>query len=245
MLLGGVPRQLVVDACRQRQIQIDRGADGAIFAIPVVTEEQQIGLLACAGMPATPPMNEEMLANLGAHLALAAANSRNYTGAITDALTGLRNRRYGLARLDEAVFAAKRYGSGLAVAICDIDHFKRVNDTFGHPAGDAVLRTVAGRIASSVRKADIAVRYGGEEFMLIFPETAESGLLAVGEKVRKAIAAASIAPGDAADPLEVTISVGIAAFHAATDSADTLVARADGALYRAKEAGRNRVEVDI
>jgi diguanylate cyclase (GGDEF)-like protein len=244
MLLVGTPPQLVPDACRFRTIQVGRDAGGLAFAIPVVADEQQIGLLVCAGIPETSHMNEEMLANLGAHLALAAANSRNYTGAITDALTGLRNRRYGMARLDDAVYASKRYGSALAVAMCDIDHFKRVNDTYGHPAGDAVLREIGSRIAASVRKSDVAVRYGGEEFMLILPEAAADGLPAIGEKVRRAIAAAPISLGAGTAPLCVTLSVGVAAFHAATDSAETIIARADGALYRAKEAGRNRIDVD-
>jgi diguanylate cyclase (GGDEF)-like protein len=244
MLLEDTPQQLVFEACRDRTIRTGRDADGLAFAIPVVAEAQQIGLLVCSGIPSTSHINEEMLANLGAHLALAAGNSRNYTGAITDALTGLRNRRYGMARLDDAVFAAKRYGSGLAVAMCDIDHFKRVNDTYGHPAGDAVLREVGGRIAASVRKADIAVRYGGEEFMLILPEAAADKLLPIGDKVRRVIAEAPVALSAGIAPLSITLSVGVAAFHSATDSAETLIARADGALYRAKESGRNRVEVD-
>ena len=128
--------------------------------------------------------------------------------------------------------------------MCDIDHFKRVNDTYGHPAGDAVLREVCRRIAACVRKADIAVRYGGEEFMLILPEADVNSLLAIGEKIRLAVATSPVGLGAVGGSLAITLSVGIAAFHADVDSADSLIARSDRMLYRAKENGRNRVELD-
>jgi diguanylate cyclase (GGDEF)-like protein len=142
------------------------------------------------------------------------------------------------------VFAAQRYKSGLALAMCDIDHFKRVNDKHGHPAGDAVLKEVCRRIAANIRKADIAVRYGGEEFMLILPQADANSLSVIGENIRRAVAASPIGLGAVGGSMAITVSVGIAAFHIDTDSGDSLIARADRALYRAKESGRNRVELD-
>lgn len=119
-----------------------------------------------------------------------------------------------------------------------------VNDTYGHPAGDTVLKEVSRRIAACVRKADIALRYGGEEFMLILPQTETQALATIGEKVRQAVAAKSVDLGAKGIALPITISVGVAAFRADSDSAETLIARADAALYRAKQNGRDRVELD-
>jgi two-component system cell cycle response regulator len=189
-------------------------------------------------------VQRELLIHLGANLALAAANSRNYSGAITDSLTRLRNKGYGLVRLDEAVYTAKRYRTGLALAMCDIDFFKRVNDVHGHQTGDAVLKEVSRRIAASLRRSDIAVRYGGEEFMVIIPQATAEATAAIGEKIRQAIAAAPVEMGVGQDSIAVTLSVGVTAFHAETDTAESLIARADAALYSAKRGGRNRVEVD-
>ncbi len=244
-LLAGMPEQVVLDACRKRELQLVRNAGGLTFSLPVVADTRLIGLLACVAVPASLAIDEDLIVNLGAHLTLAAINSHNYTGAITDGLTRLKNKRYGMNRLEEAVYAAKRYKSGLGLLMCDIDHFKRVNDSYGHPAGDTVLKEISHRIATCVRKTDVVVRYGGEEFMLILPETDANPLAMIGDKIRRAIASTPIDLGITGVSLPLTISVGIAAFHADRDSAETLIARADAALYRAKEGGRNRVELDL
>ncbi|OGA33923.1 MAG: hypothetical protein A3G80_00260 [Betaproteobacteria bacterium RIFCSPLOWO2_12_FULL_62_13b] len=122
--------------------------------------------------------------------------------------------------------------------------FKRVNDTHGHPAGDAVLKEVSRRIAASLRRSDLVVRYGGEEFMVIIPQATAEAMAVIGEKLRHAIVAAPVGTGVGRGAVAVTLSVGDAAFHAGTDTAESLIARADAALYRAKQGGRNRVEVD-
>jgi diguanylate cyclase (GGDEF)-like protein len=243
-LLNGIAPGLVADACRARELRTVGEKGELTFALPVVADAQLIGLLACLGIPAELRVGEDLLVNIGAHLTLSAVNSRNYSGAITDALTGLKNKQYGMARLGEALFAALRYKSELALAMCDIDFFKRVNDTYGHPAGDAVLREVSRRITSCIRKADIAVRYGGEEFMLILPAAGKESLAALGEKIRQAVAAAPVGLDQAGLVVPITLSVGIAAFHGDADNGESLLARADKALYRAKEGGRNRVEVE-
>ena len=242
--LADLPIPLVTDACRTRKLQLNRTASGLTFALPVVAETRLVGLLIAIGIPPNFQVGQDLLDNLGVHLTLAAINSRNYTGAITDGLTRLKNKRYGLVRLDEAVYAAKRYKSGLGILMCDIDHFKRVNDTYGHPAGDTVLKEVSRRIAACVRKADIVLRYGGEEFMLILPETDANPLAAIGEKVRQAVSATPVDLGAIRVSLPITISVGVTGFHADSDSGETLIARADAALYRAKKGGRDRVEFD-
>lgn len=242
--LADMPMQMVAEACRKLKLQLTRDASGLTFALPIVAETHLVGLLIAIGIPVNFQVGEDQLDNLGMHLTLAAINSRNYTGAITDGLTRLKNKRYGLARLEEAVYAAKRYQSGLGLMICDIDHFKRVNDTYGHPAGDTVLKEISRRIAACVRKADIVVRYGGEEFMLILPETNAQPLAAIGEKVRRAVSATPVDLSAIGVSLPLTISVGVAAFHADSDSGAILIARADAALYRAKEGGRDRVESD-
>jgi diguanylate cyclase (GGDEF)-like protein len=243
-LLAGMPAQMVADACRAQELQLVRNAGGLTFALPVVADTRLIGLLVCVGIPATIQAGEDLLQNLGVHLTLAAVNSRNYTGAITDGLTRLSNKRYGLIRLEEAVYAASRYSTSLGLLMCDIDHFKRVNDTYGHPAGDKVLKEVGRRISSCVRKTDVAVRYGGEEFMLILPGANPDSLSIIGEKIRLVVSAKPVDLGATGVFLPLTVSVGIAAFHANGDGGEGLIARADAALYRAKEGGRNRVELE-
>lgn len=243
-LLDGIPLKLVSDACRTRTLQFARNGRTLSFALPLVSDAKLIGMLICIADPSEIRVQRELLIHLGANLALAAANSRNYSGAITDSLTRLRNKGYGLVRLDEAVYTAKRYRTGLALAMCDIDFFKRVNDVHGHQTGDAVLKEVSRRIAASLRRSDIAVRYGGEEFMVIIPQATAEATAAIGEKIRQAIAAAPVEMGVGQDSIAVTLSVGVAAFHAETDTAESLIARADAALYSAKRGGRNRVEVD-
>jgi two-component system, cell cycle response regulator len=150
----------------------------------------------------------------------------------TDALTGLPNRRH----LEEQL--QRRAGNAqLSVLLLDIDRFKQVNDTRGHAAGDEVLRVVAGRLREAVRTADVAGRWGGEEFLVVLPATATVEAAILGERVRQAIAAAPVPLPDA--PLAVTASVGVAS--GGLDGWEGLVRRADTGLYAAKDGGRNRV----
>lgn len=159
--------------------------------------------------------------------------------AVTDVLTGLPNRRYLDERLESEIGRARRYGKPLTLAMVDIDHFKRINDTYGHAAGDAVLRQVAHVLLAQTRDADFTARYGGEEFVLVLPETDVPAALLVAERIRKAMAAAFLQLPDGRE-LSVTASLGIAAFRNGT--ADELLRHADRAMYAAKERGRNRVE---
>ncbi len=154
-----------------------------------------------------------------------------------DALTGVLSRGALLEALDSEVERAKRYGSNLACLMLDLDHFKTFNDTYGHPFGDKVLHRIARVLSEHCRTNDHLGRYGGEEFLIILPETQIEGAITFAERVRSAVADTPL------DQIEehITISIGVAEWHNADSSAQSLVAEADRALLEAKAAGRNRV----
>jgi two-component system, cell cycle response regulator len=164
--------------------------------------------------------------------------------AITDALTGLSNRRYMESHLGTLVEQASARGKPLSALVIDIDYFKAINDTHGHDAGDDVLRDFALRLKRSIRGIDLACRYGGEEFVIVMPETDMAVAAMVAERLRRRIAAGPFAITQGAQTIPVTISIGIAALRGKDDSAASLLKRADQALYRAKHDGRNRVVPD-
>jgi two-component system cell cycle response regulator len=161
--------------------------------------------------------------------------------AITDQLTGLHNRRYMSRHLDNLVSQAGRNGKPLAFLILDIDYFKSVNDGHGHDIGDEVLKEFANRISANVRGIDLACRYGGEEFVVVMPDTEMSLAYSIAERLRKSIETTPVVISRAPGKLNITISIGIAGSEGTSDSADALLHRADQALYSAKRAGRNRV----
>lgn len=154
-----------------------------------------------------------------------------------DGLTGAYNRRFFESKLAEELERASRYGKQLAVVMLDIDHFKRLNDEFGHLLGDEVLRQVSALFRAQLRKLDFVCRYGGEEFVLLLPETSGEDALAVAEKVRRAIEAHAF-PGV---PRPVTVSIGVAECPTHGLTRDEVVKAADSALYASKQGGRNRV----
>jgi two-component system cell cycle response regulator len=164
--------------------------------------------------------------------------------AITDQLTGLHNRRYMSRHLDTLIAGAHRSGKSIAFLIMDIDHFKSVNDTYGHDIGDEVLREFASRISANVRGIDLACRYGGEEFVVVMPDTDTAFAYTVAERLRKSVEETPFVISRDPGKLKVTISIGIADSAGRQDSADALLHRADQALYRAKREGRNRVIAD-
>lgn len=163
----------------------------------------------------------------------------------TDALTGLFNRRYFEERLNEEFARSRRYGSPLSLVMLDIDHFKRINDTFGHPFGDQVLKAVAQTARSRLREVDLLARYGGEELIALLPETGPVDALRVCERVREAIASLGLehpAADGTQQPVRLTASLGVATVPSADlASAEALLMAADTSLYAAKGAGRNRV----
>jgi two-component system cell cycle response regulator len=170
-----------------------------------------------------------------------ADNQRLEALATTDPLTRLLNRRAFHERITEEVQRAHRYGSVVTLLLLDMDHFKQVNDTFGHLIGDAVLAQLASVMQASLRTVDVAARYGGEEFVAILPETALEGGIVIAERLRERVERHEFA-GANGNPLRLTASLGVAAYPTAeVRSTEDLIARADAALYRAKAHGRNQV----
>jgi diguanylate cyclase (GGDEF)-like protein len=161
--------------------------------------------------------------------------------ATIDPLTGLMNRGAFDQALEREFERAHRYGRALSLLLVDIDHFKRVNDTWGHPVGDRVLAQVAAAVRGCLRHVDIAARLGGEEFAMLLSETNAEGAAVAGERVRHAVANLAMAVGD--EPVEVTVSVGVVTWTPLFATAAEMVEAADKALYRAKAAGRNRTLV--
>ena len=175
-----------------------------------------------------------------APLTAALHGSRNWRIAVTDELSGLASRRYFETRLAEEWARRERYGAPLAVAILDLDHFKGVNDTYGHPAGDRVLRRFGEIVRGEIRSSDVACRYGGEEFAILFAESTAAAASAVAERIRRALKREAFEWDGRT--FQATVSAGVSGPDDAREAA-TLLFRADEALYRAKDGGRNRVVV--
>lgn len=184
---------------------------------------------------------EERTADLTrANLRLSALNKELEEISITDGLTQVYNRRYFMERLRQEVKRVSRYGPPVSLLMIDVDHFKKVNDSCGHQAGDAVLSGMAGLIKGRLRETDLIARYGGEEFCLLATGTEQAGSLVLAERVRTLVEGAAFEHGGSR--LTVTVSVGVSTWEPAMrDDYEELVRRADAALYRAKERGRNRV----
>ncbi len=166
---------------------------------------------------------------------------------ITDSLTGVFNRRYLDRRLDDEVASARRYKQPLSVMLLDIDHFKQINDQYGHQTGDQVLIAL-GEIATEVlRETDVLTRYGGEEFLILSPHTPLAGAIKLAERLRQHIEAYDFGLPrtlGATPSAKVTASIGVAVLDSDTGTAGSLVRAADESLYRAKQQGRNRVIAD-
>lgn len=218
------------------------------------TEDIVNGLAEGASDYITKPINfPVLLARMHTHLRLAQTIAQVETQrqvlerlAAIDELTGVYNRRSLFEALEAQVYGALRYSHPLSLLMLDIDHFKKVNDEYGHPAGDAVLRGFARRALEQLRLADVFARYGGEEFCVVLPETGQEGAELVAERLRQAIAEAPFETPEGM--LSVTVSIGgvtlppneADASHALT-VANQLIASADAALYESKNCGRNRV----
>jgi two-component system cell cycle response regulator len=166
-----------------------------------------------------------------------------YESALRDALTKAYNKRYFADRLDGEFRFARRHDTSMALLMLDIDHFKKINDTYGHPAGDAVLVAVADSLTRSVRNEDVVARYGGEEFAIILRSINVEGGRMLAERLRRMIELLQVDVGGP-QPLKVTVSIGIAAFpESNVQNGVELVEAADTALYRAKNGGRNRISL--
>jgi two-component system, cell cycle response regulator len=194
----------------------------------------------------------DFLAHLGVIASFAIENTINRArlvrSGLTDFLTGWHNRRYLNARLKEELARAQRQGTGLTCLLIDLDRFKQINDQHGHLAGDMALREAAQRVDAHIRGSDAAARFGGDEFVVLAPGISPEQAAALAERIRLAVCETplEISPGV---QLNMTVSIGVAGTHLSRDEADLknaaerLLADADAALYRAKQQGRNRVEL--
>lgn len=163
---------------------------------------------------------------------------------ITDALTGIYNRRYLDRRLTEEVKRTHRYGFPLSVLLLDIDHFKLLNDSFGHSFGDIVLRSVSQTVVQSARITDVVARYGGEEILVIATDTAVPDAVILAERLREAIESIDLNKldeGSVGESRTVTVSIGVAGMSDDNSDDESLMEQVDKALYQAKQEGRNRV----
>jgi diguanylate cyclase (GGDEF)-like protein len=194
----------------------------------------------------------DFLAHLGAIAGFciesAANRARLVRAGLTDYLTGWHNRRYLHVRLREELARAQRQGSALALLMLDLDHFKQINDSCGHLGGDEALREVAARIESQVRASDTAARFGGDEFAVLMPGAGAAEARRLAERIRAAVTRSPVEAGPGLH-LPVSVSIGLAALAPPPGAGDLkalaeqLLAEADAALYRAKAAGRDRIEV--
>ena len=215
----------------------------SLCCVPLAGREGAFGVLTVTSPEpaAFDDEDEEVLRFLAASMVKDVENARLYRLAVTDSLTGAYNRQYLSEQLPVEIERHRRYGDPLSLAMADVDRFKQVNDTLGHHVGDQVLRILLERCMSSVRDIDSVVRYGGEEILLLLPQTAAPGAIRVAERVRQAVAASAIEFGQYS--LSVTISIGVAELAATDRTPEELVGRADAALYAAKAGGRDRVEI--
>jgi diguanylate cyclase (GGDEF)-like protein len=216
-------------------------------AVPLRSGNRILGVLALYGRRTGElfgPDEVHLLQSLVRQAETAIENTFLYEEAtrlsITDGLTGLWNRRLFDLRLSEELQRAIRFQEPFGLILIDLDHFKTVNDRFGHQAGDAVLVEVARRLTDATREVDVVTRFGGEEFALILPKTPVPGTMRLANKVREVVAEQPFRAGDVSIPL--TVSVGAACYPEHGLSGPELVAAADAALYRAKAGGRDRVE---
>jgi diguanylate cyclase (GGDEF)-like protein len=219
------------------------------LAVPLVSQERLIGVLIVGrknGSRSYPAEELDLLNLLAHHVATVFENARLFESATYEGLTGLLRREAILEQLDRELERALRYHRPLTIAMADLDHFKEVNDSYGHLAGDSLLRRVAQVIASGLRSTDWVGRYGGEEFLLVLPETEMWGAATVAEKIRSLVQGTMVMMEDGT-PARVTISIGLAEIaeiggpRQTKITARDLIAAADRSLYEAKNAGRNRV----
>lgn len=223
---------------------------GSCALVPLVLRGRVVGSLNQASRDAshfTSAVATDLLEHLAAVTALclehAVQQERLQHDVLTDPLTGVPNRRFFTRRLQEEIERWARHRQSLSCLLLDIDHFKQINDRFGHQAGDRVLQQVAQALGRDLRASDVLARYGGEEFVLLLPNTTQAQALAIAERLRVSIPELKFDFAPA--PMQVTISAGLVYLkpdmEAQAVSGESLLQRADAALYRAKQAGRNRI----
>jgi diguanylate cyclase (GGDEF)-like protein len=214
----------------------------SVLAVPLLVGERVVGVLSLQSR--RPRAYDEhqlsVLATIAQQAAVAVENAHHYTLATIDSLTGLHLRDYFFRRFEEEYTRVKRYAGAFSILMLDLDGFKEINDHHGHLAGDRYLRALGAAIRTRMRGADLACRYGGDEFCILLPETDLAGARPIAERLRLALARLVVDVEDAS--LRTTVSIGIASYpEHDTGELKGLLLRADQALYQAKRAGRDRV----
>jgi len=220
----------------------------AFLSVPLMYKDEVLGVVNFGrrGVGSFTYQDVKMLSLVAGQVALAIANARLYTRtrelSVKDELTGINNRRHFQTMLQMEWKRAVRFHRSLSLIMLDVDHFKPYNDTFGHLQGDKVLKQIGGLLRRNLREVDTVARFGGEEFVLLLPDTDKRGAIAVAEKVRLLVEGHGFVNEDRAETRQVTISCGIATYPDDVEEMDNLIDHADIALYKAKELGRNRIE---
>ncbi len=239
---GGEPREVTAPIYTKR-IKLDEAR--SLLVLPLVAADEAIGtlMLAARAEKRFGADVREMLGVIATQVAVSLQNGLLYkrmeTMATTDGLTGLTNHRTFQDRFGQMLERAERHGYPVAMLLCDVDFFKKVNDGYGHPVGDEVLRRVARVLEQVARKIDITARYGGEEFAVVLESSTAEQARLVGERLRQEVG--KLVVETEKGPLSVTMSVGVASFPDDAKDRATLIERADHALYHAKHSGRNQV----
>ena len=217
-------------------------ATRSFLVAPLLVDGEVIGVLSLQSeQPQTYDDHQlSLLTTIAQQAAIAIESARRHELARVDSLTGLYVRDYFFSRLEEEDERARRYGGGFALLMVDLDDFKEINDRHGHLAGDQYLREIASTVRDQLRAADIASRYGGDEFCLLLPQTGARGARVIAERIRSAVAVRVVSVDGLA--LRTTVSIGLSVFPDHDDGdLRGLMRMADEALYRAKRAGRDRV----
>lgn len=214
----------------------------SMISAPLMVKRRVIGVVSLTARDEAHTFTQhelELVVLLSAHISLALENNRLYEISVMDGLTNVYNRRYLEQRLSEEVAYSKRYSKPLTICLTDIDFFKRLNDSYGHQAGDFVLKKVSALLSQALREYDVVARYGGEEFAVILPSTPKTKGASIAERLRTLVESAEFNYREKL--IRTSISVGVACFPEDGDSAESLIAAADKALYAAKARGRNQV----
>ena len=236
-------KPIVVNNIKEDDVFIDseKSYVQSIVCIPMVVYKDVIGVINVTNKrhgKAFTDEDVEMLKAVADQAAVAINKAQLWDMAVTDSLTGLYVRRYFLVKLQEELHRAERYDNILSVVMADLDHFKNINDTYGHDAGDRVLKAIGKFLQKNIRDVDMVARYGGEEFVLMIPEAANDAAHILSERLRKQMSQLKI---EQIPP--ITISLGIATYPYDGSDMEDLIKKADAAMYAAKKAGRNRVVI--